>query len=74
MMQDLYNDLTIESSLFDILNFNLALQKIICYDRHHFTYMRGKTSISSLLLLLLLLFGYVCVRVRVLGVLKSRNP
>lgn len=50
-MQDLYNDLTIESSLFDILNFNLALQKIICYDRHHFTHMRGKTSISSLLLL-----------------------
>lgn len=56
MMQDLYNDLTIESSLFDIFNFNLALQKIICYDRHHFTYMRGKTSISSLLLLLLLFF------------------
>lgn len=56
MMQDLYNDLTIESSLFDILNFNLALQKIICYDRHHFTYMRGKTSISSLLLLLLFFF------------------
>lgn len=52
MMEDLYNALTTDSSLFDILNFNLALQKISCCDRHPFTYMRGKTIISSLLLLL----------------------